>query len=329
MKPSVAAHSVILAFSILVAPVSSHGQQSANIPRVGYLGNSSPGLERDLVGAFRQGLQELGYAEGKNILIEYRWAEGKAERFPELAAELVRLPVDVVLTAGTPGALAAKRASQTIPIVMASSGDPVETGLAASLARPGGTLTGLSNDSSEVDGKRLELLREILPRLARVAVLFNPANPVTAVHRKRTQAAAASLHLKLEFVEMNGGEGFEAAFAAIPRQLPGALFIMPDWALVAYRARIVDFAARRSLPAMYGNREFVDAGGLISYATDFPDMFRRAATYVDKILKGAKPADLPVEQPTKFQLVINLKTAKALGLKMPQSILVRADEVIR
>jgi putative ABC transport system substrate-binding protein len=242
---------ITLGLGCIATSLPIEAQQPARIPRVGYLGNSSPTLERDLVGAFRQGLRDLGYAEGENILIEYRWAKGQAERFPKLAAELVRLQVDVLLTAGTPEALAAKQASHTIPIVMATSGDPVETGLIASLARPGGTLTGLSSDSSEVDGKRLELLKGILPRLSRVAVLINPANPITAVHRKQAQAAAEALHLKLEFVEVKAAEGFEAAFAAIPRQRPGALFVMPDRVLVVHRARIVDFAARRNLPAIY------------------------------------------------------------------------------
>ncbi len=318
-----------LAFATLVAPLAADAQQPTKVARIGYLGNSSPALEPDLVGAFRQGLHDLGYTEGQNILIEYRWAEGRYDRFPEFAAELVRLKVEVILTAGTPGALAAQRATQTIPIVMASSGDAVGAGLVASLARPGGNITGLTAIGPELDGKRLELLKEILPRLSRVAVLLNPANPTAALHWKEAQAPAEALRLKLERVEVKAAQEFGAAFAAVARQRPGALFIFADRILLAYRARIVDFAARRSLPAMYPYRAFVDAGGLIAYAPSYPDMFRRSATFLDKILKGAKPADLPVEQPTRFELVINMKTAKALGLTVPQSVLIRADQVIQ
>jgi putative tryptophan/tyrosine transport system substrate-binding protein len=304
-------------------------QQPTKIPRIGYLGNSSPALERDFVDAFRQGLRDLGYAEGHNILIEYRWAEGSYDRFPEFAAELVRLKVDVFLTAGTPGALAAKRATETIPIVMAVSGDAVGTGLVQSLARPGGNITGLTRMTRDLDGKRLELLKEIVPRLSRVAILLNPANPISAQGWMEAQPPAKALRLKLEPFEVKAVEEFEAAFAAIARQRPGGLFIIADQFLLAHRTQIVDFATRRSLPAIYPYSEFVDAGGLISYAANDPAMFRRAATYVDKILKGRTPADLPVEQPTKFELVINLKAAKQIGLTIPQSVLYRADKVIK
>ncbi len=319
----------ILVLGLLVPPLAAVAQRPVKVPRIGYLGNSSPALEPDLVGAFREGLRDLGYTEGQNILIEFRWAEGRSERFPELAAELVRLKVDVLLAAGTPGALAAKQATQTIPIVMAAVGDAVGTELVRSLARPGGNITGSTGMTRDLDGKRLELLKEIVPKLSRVAILLNPANPFSAFGWKEALAPAETLHLKLEPVEVRAAEQFDAAFAAIARQRPSALYIIADRVLLAHRARIVDFAARRSLPAMYPFREFVDAGGLISYAPNFPAMFRRAAIYVDKILKGAKPADLPIEQPTRFELVINLKTAKALGLKIPQSILIRADEVIQ
>ncbi len=321
--------SFALALGLLAAPPAAHAQQPGEVARIGYLGSSSPALEAHLVGAFRQGLRDLGYTEGQNILIEYRWAEGRYDRYPDFAAELVRLKVDVILTRGTPGALAAKRATQTIPSGMAAIGDAIEAGLVPSLARPGGNITGLTRISPEMDGKRLELLKEIVPRLSRVAILLNRANPSTALHWKQAQAPAKALRLKLEPVEVKAAEEFEAAFAAVARQRPGALFILADQFLLAHRARIVDFAARRSLPAMYSYREFVDAGGLIAYAPSSADMFRRAATYVDKILKGAKPADLPVEQPTLFELVINLKTAKALGLTIPQSIPIRADQVIQ
>jgi putative ABC transport system substrate-binding protein len=317
-----------LGFGLLAGPIAAEAQ-AEKVYRIGYLGNSSPALEPDLVGAFREGLRDLGYAEGQNILIEYRWAEGRYDRLPDLAAELVRLKVDVILTSGTPGALAAKRATQTIPIVMAVIGDAVEAGLVPSLARPGGNITGLTRISPEMDGKRLELLKGIVPRLSHVAILLNPVNPVTSLHWKEVQAPAKALFLKLEPVEVKAAEEFEAAFAAVGRQRPGALFVLGDRFLLAHRAQIVDFAARRTLPAMYPYREFVDAGGLIAYAPSSPDMFRRSATFVDKILKGAKPADLPIEQPTKFELVINLKTAKALGLTIPPSLLLRADQVIQ
>ncbi len=308
---------------------TADAQQPKKVPRIGYLGNSSPALERDFVDAFRQGLGDLGYAEGHNILIEYRWAEGRYDRFPEFAAELVRLKVDVFLTAGTPGALAAKQATQTIPIVMAVSGDAVGTGLVQSLARPGGNITGLTRMTRDLDGKRLELLKEIVPSLSRVATLLNPANPISARGWTEAQPAAKALRLKLESVEVKAADEFEAAFAAIARKRPGGLFIIADQFLLAHRTQIVDFAARQSLPAIYPYSEFVDAGGLMSYAANDPAMFRRAATYVDKILKGTKPADLPVEQPTKFEFVINLKTAKQISLTIPPNVLARADKVIR
>ena len=307
----------------------AEGQQPEKIPRIGYLGNSSLPLERDFVDAFRQGLRDLGYAEGHNILIEYRWAEGRYDRLPEFAAELVRLKVDVLLTAGTPGALAAKQATQTIPIVMAVSGDAVGTGLVQSLARPGGNITGLTRMTRDLDGKRLELLKEVVPSLSRVAILLNPANPISARGWSEAQSPAKALRLKLEPAEVKAAEEFEAAFAAIARQRPGGLFIIADQFLLAHRTQIVDFGARRSLPAIYPYSEFVDAGGLMSYAANDPAMFRRAATYVDKILKGRKPADLPVEQPTKFELIINMRTAKQIGLTIPPNVLAQADKVIK
>ena len=246
-----------------------------------------------------------------------------------MAAELVRLKVDIILTAGTPGTLAAKQATQTIPIVMAVVGDALGARLVPSLARPGGNVTGLSTLARELEGKRLELLKEIVPRLSRIAVLLNPSNPFTALGWEQAQAGAQALRLKLEPVEVRAAEEFEAAFAAIARRRPSALFMIVDRFLLAHRARIVAFAARQRLPAMYSYKEFVEAGGLISYAPSYPDMFKRSAAYVDKILKGANPADLPVEQPTKFELVINLKTAKALGLTIPPSVLLRADHIIQ
>jgi len=320
-----------LALGVLLLAFSfpARAQQPEKILRIGYLGNSSPALERDFVDAFRQGLRDLGYAEGHNILIEYRWAEGRYDRLPEFAAELVRLKVDVLLTAGTPGALAAKQATQTIPIVMAVSGDAVGTGLVQSLARPGGNITGLTRMTRDLDGKRLELLKEVVPSLSRVAILLNPANPISARGWSEAQSPAKALRLKLEPAEVKAAEEFEAAFAAIARQRPVGLFIIADQFLLAHRTQIVDFGARRSLPAIYPYSEFVDAGGLMSYAANDPAMFRRAATYVDKILKGRKPADLPVEQPTKFELIINMRTAKQIGLTIPPNVLAQADKVIK
>ena len=320
-----------LALGVLLLAFSfpARAQQPERIPRIGYLGNSSAVLERDFVDAFRQGLRDLGYAEGHNILIEFRWAEGKYDRFPEFAAELVRLKADVLLTAGTPGALAAKQATQTIPIVMAVSGDAVGTGLVQSLARPGGNITGLTRMTRDLDGKRLELLKEVVPSLSRVAILLNPANPISARGWSEAQSPAKALRLKLEPAEVKAAEEFEAAFAAIARQRPGGLFIIADQFLLAHQTQIVDFGARRSLPAIYPYSEFVDAGGLMSYAANDPAMFRRAATYVDKILKGRKPADLPVEQPTKFELIINMRTAKQIGLTIPPNVLAQADKVIK
>jgi putative ABC transport system substrate-binding protein len=314
--------------AIVAAPLAAEAQPAAKVATIGYLGNSSAASESHLVGAFRQGLHDLGYTEGQNILIEYRWADGKYDRLPEFAAEMVRRKVDVILTVGTPGALAAEGATHTIPIVMASAGDPVAAGLVTSLARPGGNITGLNANSPEANGKRVELLKEILPQLSRIAVLMNPANPVTAVHWRATQAAADTLRLKIEPVEVKTVEGFEPAFAAVTKHRPGALLMLSDRILLAEQGRILGFAARQRLPAVYPYREFVDASGLMSYSPTFPDMFRRAATFVDKILKGARPGDLPIEQPAIFELVINLKTAKALGLTIPPAVLARADDVI-
>ena len=316
---------LILTVILILAPLAE-AQSARQVWRIGYLGTSSPALEPNLVNAFRQGLREFGHIEGQDIVIEYRWAEGKYDRFPELAAELVRLKVDVILTAGTPGALAAKQATRTIPIVMAVVADALAYQLVASLAQPGGNVTGLSTLARDLQGKQLEFLKEIVPRLSRIAVLVNPSNPFNDVlGREQVQQA---LRLKLELFEVKATEEFEAVFAAIARQRPDALFMIADRFLLAHRARIVAFAARQRLPGMYPYKEFVEAGGLVSYAPSYPEMFRRSATYVDKILKGAKPADLPVEQPTKFELIINLKTAKALRLTIPQSILLRADQII-
>ena len=304
-------------------------QQRVRLPRIGYLGASSASLEPELVKAFQKGLRDLGYVEGQNIAIEYRWAEGNYHRLPDLVAELVRLKVDLILTAGTPGALAAKRATQTIPIVMAVTGDAVGAGLVSSLARPGGNLTGLTAMVPDLEGKRLELLREVFPTLTTVAVLLNTANPYNTIVWEQTQVSARALGVKVQPVDLRGPEEFKDAFAKLVRQRPDGLVMLADRFLLAHRTQIVDFVAKNRLPAIYPYRDFVVVGGLMSYSPNYEDLFLRSATFVDKILKGAKPGDLPIEQPTKFELVINLKTAKALGITIPPSVLGRSDQVIQ
>ena len=282
--------------------------------------------------AFLQGLRDLGYVEGRNVVIEYRYAEGKLERLPALAAELVALKVDVIVAAGTLAALAAKQATRTLPIVFAAAADPVTDGLVTSLARPGGNVTGLSNLAPELVGKRLELLKQAVPGVSRVAVLWQPGGLGERTEKdmlKGADVAARALGVRLQFVEARGPADFDRAFSDMTRARAGALTVLGSPMFFTERRRLVDLAAKNRLPAVYTLREFVDAGGLMSYGPNIADLFRRAATYVDKILKGAKPADLPVEQPTKFELVINLKTAKALGLTIPPSLLGRADEVVQ
>ena len=322
---------VILTLSLTLAPLAAGAQESkaGRTVTIGYLGNSSPSLESNLVEAFREGLRQLGYVEGHNLIIKYQWAEGQQERSAVLAAELVRLKPDVILTSGTLGTLAAKQATQSIPIVTAIVGDPVAAGLVSSLAKPGGNVTGLSTLAPELSGKRLELFKQAVPKLSRVVALLNPANPFTTIAWKATQPAADALGVKLQPVEARSPNDLDRAFATIKEARPNGLIVLPDRLLLAYRASIVQFMAKNRLPGMFPFREFVQEGGLMAYGPDYTDMFRRAATFVDKILKGAKPADLPIEQPTKFDLVINLKTAKALGLTIPQSVLLRADEVIQ
>jgi putative ABC transport system substrate-binding protein len=318
-----------VAGGLLAAPLMAEAQPAGRVYRIVYLGNSSVVLEADLVEAFRQGLRNLNYVEGRNIVIEYLWAEGRNDLFPALVAEAVRLKADVILTSGTPATLAAKEGTRTIPIVIAAMGDPISAGVVPSLARPGGNITGLASMTPEIDGKRLELLKELVPGLSRIAVLWNPTNPNNAARVNHIQAEAKTLRLTLEpLVGAADSQDLDKSFATIAAARAEALVIESDRALLAHRAQIVDFATRRRLPALYPYREFVQAGGLVSYAPSYPAMFRRAATYVDKILKGAKPAELPVEQPTEFELVINMKTAKALGLTIPQSLLLRADQVI-
>jgi len=317
-----------LAGGLLAAPLAAEAQPAGRMPRIGYLGTRTPsdfGLD-----AFRQGLGELGWVENQNIVIDYRFAEGKFDRLPDLAAELVRLKVDILVTHSTPGAAAGKNATDSIPIVMIAVGDPVGLGLIASLGRPGGNVTGLSFSivGLEMIGKQQELLKETVPKIRRVAILSNATNPTKPVGIRDVNVAARSLGVQLQLLEAGGPNEFDSAFAAMARERVGALLVVADSMFVFHRTRLADLAARSRLPAVYGWREHVEAGGLMSYGPSLRDLFRRAATYVDKILRGTKPAELPVEQPTKFEVVVNLKTAKALGLTIPPSVLQRADQVI-
>jgi ABC-type uncharacterized transport system substrate-binding protein len=312
----------------LLAPFAAEAQPPSKVPRIGLLGTGTPADTAPRLDAFRQALRELGYVEGQTIQIESRWAEGRLDRFPGFAAELVELKVDVIFAVTSPAALAAKRATGTIPIVFATAADPVGSGLVASIAHPGGNVTGLSLLAPEMVARQMQLLKEAVPRAMRVAVLSNPANRYTALMVKEMEAAARSLGLRVELLGVREPGALDGAFSAVTRERPGALFVLFDPMLFAHRIRIAEFANRNRLPAMYPHREYAEAGGLMAYGTDLRENFRRAATYVDKILKGAKPADLPVEQPTKFELVVNLTTAKTLGLTIPPSLLARADEVI-
>jgi putative ABC transport system substrate-binding protein len=310
---------------VLAGPVTAGAQLTRMNPRIGILRPGSP--PDPLLETFRQGLRELGYDEGRNITIEYRWAENRADRFPSLVADLIRLKVDVIV-AGAGAVEAAKQATHVIPIVMPNTaGDPVRRGLVTSLARPGGNITGLTSQSGELPGKWMELMKETVPGISRIAVLRNPAGDPSQL--KASEAAARSLGLRLYVLHVDPVDGFEPAFAEARKQDAEALIALGSPFHYVNRSRLVDLAAKYRLPTMYPQREYVvGSGGLMSYGADLPHQFRRAAVYVDKILKGAKPADLPIEQPTKFEFVINLKTAKALGLTIPPSVLVRADEVI-
>jgi putative tryptophan/tyrosine transport system substrate-binding protein len=314
----------------LGVPLAAEAQPAVKIPRIGFLSPSFPSDSRNTrrLGAFQQGLRELGYVEGQNISIESRWAEGKYDRLPGLAAELVRLKVDVIVTYAPPAIQAAKQATGTIPIVMAGVIDPVATGFVASLARPGGNITGLSLMAPELVAKQLEILKEVVPKGTRMAVLGNPANAGTAPQLRHAQDAARALKLQLQPLEARGPNEIDSAFAAMTKEGAGAVVVLVDAMFVDQRTRITDFAARHRLPSVYGLIDFAEAGGLIFYGANDAERFRHAAYLVDRILKGAKPADLPIEQPTKFDLVINLKTAKALGLTIPPSLLARADHVI-
>jgi ABC-type uncharacterized transport system substrate-binding protein len=304
-------------------------QQPGKIPRIGFLFVNFPSSTPARYEAFRQRLRELGYVEGKNIVIESRSAEGKVDRLPALLDELVRLKVDVIVTTGPSGTRAAKEASVTIPIVMAADIDPVGSGFVASLARPAGNITGLSSLSPELSGKRLELLKEIVPRLARVAVLGTSTVPGNAQALRETELAARAFKVKLQYLDVLGAKDIEVAFRAASKERADGVLVLTGQVLNSHRTRVVDLAVKSRLPAIYNLPEFVEAGGLVSYAANSTDLYRRAAIYVDKILKGAKPADLPVEQPTKFEFIINLKAAKQIGITIPPNVLARADKVIR
>jgi putative ABC transport system substrate-binding protein len=320
------------AFTFVVGGAVALAQQPKKVPRIGYLSPFDPVAESTRSEATRQALRELGYIEGQSIAIEYRYSEGKVNRFPELAAELVRLKVDIILVSGGDRLiLAAKNATKTIPIVMTGGGlDPVEAGLVESLARPGGNVTGVTNLTGELGGKRLELLKEAVPQLARVAVLYDPTGPSNVREVKEVlPVAARALGLTVRFWEVRAAGDFDRVFAALNKPRPDGLYPTGGPLINANGKRIADFALKSRLPSMYVRREFVDAGGLMYYGADLADSYRRVAYYVDKILKGAKPADLPVEQPTKFELVINLKTAKQIGVTIPQKVLGRADKVIK
>jgi putative ABC transport system substrate-binding protein len=319
--------SILVAVVLLAVGVITEAQQPKKIPRIGFL---SPTADDSRVEAFRQGLRELGYVEGQNITIEYRWADGRFEQLPDLASELVRLKVDVVVAVVTQASLAAKKATGTIPIVMIGVSDPVGSGLIFSLARPGANITGTSSMTAEIVGKQLELLKETLSKMSRVAALWNPANPIfQAIQLREAEVAAKALGVQLRILEARDLDEIDRAFAAVVRERMRALLVLNDPVFTAHRKRIADLSAKHRLPTVSGTLEYTEAGGLMAYGPSFPDMYRRAAYYVDRILKGTKPADLPVEQPMKFELVINLKTAKQIGVTIPPEVLARATRLIK
>ena len=319
----------LLATTLLTTACSVQAQQSTKIPRIGVLVTNSRSAIAARVDAFLQGLRELGYVEGKNIVIEWRSAEGKLDRLPALAAELVRLKVDVIVTGGSENTRAVKEATNTIPIVMAQDSDPVANGFVASLARPGGNITGLATLAPEISGKQLEILREVVPNLSRVAVLGSSTNTANARLLNEVKPPAAAFGVKLQYLDVLGPKDIETVFRAAVKGRAEAVLVLTGPVVSSQRKQIADFAVKNRLPAILPFPEYVDAGGLMSYSASVIDMYRRAAVYVDKILKGAKPADLPVEQPTKFEFIINLKAAKQIGLTIPPNVLARADRVIR
>lgn len=316
----------VLGGAVVAWPLAAQAQQQP-MPVIGFLGAVTPSSHGQWAGAFAQRLRELGWFEGRTIQIETRWAEGRRERATDIAAEFARLKVDVIVASGTEFIIAAKQATSVIPLVFAAAGDPVGTGIVASLARPGGNATGLSIQATDVAGKRLELLREVIPSLRRLAITGNVGSPIAVLEMREVEAMARTLGLEVVVTDIRRAEDFAPAFEALKGRAE-ALYVANDPLVDANRTRIITLALGARLPTMYGNREHVIAGGLMSYGPNFPDLFRRAGDFVDKILRGAKPADLPVEQPTKFDLVINLTTAKALGVTVPRMLLGRADEVI-
>ena len=315
--------------TVLLATSAASAQQPAKVARVGVLSSLSPSAVSARMDAFREGLRELGYVEGKNIVIEYRWAEGKVERLPELAAELVRLKVDVIVTGGPAVNRSAKAATAAIPIVLSFDNDPVGNGFAASLARPGGNITGLSTLAPEISGKQLELLKEIVPKLLRVAIFGNSLQPGNPQALKETELAAGALGVRLQHLDIRDPQDIATAFRDANKGRANAVLVLGNVVVTSQPKQFVELAAKYRLPAIYWSPEFVEAGGLMTYSVSITDLFRRAATYVDKILKGRTPADLPVEQPIKFEFIVNLKAAKQIGLTIPPNVLVRADRVIR
>jgi len=318
-----------LLITLLLITGSVHAQQPQKIPRLGYLSYGSVEIDKSLLAAFQQGLRELGYLEGKNIVIEQRYAAGQSDKLPELVAEFVRVKADVIVVTGDPAAHAAKKATTAIPIVIVTSPDPVGTGLIASLAHPGGNVTGLSDFHGGVVTKRLELLKDVDPLASRIAVLLNPANPSNPIQLKDIQAAASAFRVTLISLEVKAPDDIDPALTTVVKERAGALLVLGDRLFATHQSQIIKFAVKNRLPTIYSQRLYVEAGGLMSYGANFTDQYRRAAIYVDKILKRGKPADLPVEQPRKFELVINLKAAKQIGLTIPPTVLARADRVIR
>jgi putative ABC transport system substrate-binding protein len=319
----------LLAVFLLTTAPPADAQTAKKVPRVGVLAGGSAVSDAARIGALRQGLRELGYVEGKNIILESRYADGKLDRLSELAAELVRLKVDIIVTAGPSATRLTKQATTTIPVVMAQDSDPVGSGFVASLARPGGNITGLSRLTPELSGKQLELLKEIVPSLSRLAVFGNSTQPGNTQSLNEVELAARPLRVQVQYLDISGPKDIETAFRAASKGRAQAVLVLSSPVLFSQRTQVIDLAAKSRLPAIYYALEFAEGGGLMTYGPSITDLFRRAATYVDKILKGAKPADIPVEQPKKFELIINLKTAKQIGLTIPPNVLARADRVIR
>lgn len=318
----------ILLGLVLVWSQDARGQSTADIPRIGFLGNSTAELEAHLIGPFREGLRDLGYVEGENIHIEYQWAQGDYSRFPDLISELLDREVEVLITAGTPATLAVKKATKTVPLVMVAVGNPVGNGIVPSLKRPGGNITGLTSISTEMDGKRLELLKEVAPNVNHVAVLWNSNSPLQVLAEKKVQEAAGVLQMKVLSLGVSTKEGIDRAFDLMRETRPDALLVLADRLFLHHRVEIMKFAAENRLPGVHAYRELVEAGGLMSYGPDYADMHRRAAYFVDRILKGANPGELPVERPARFHLVVNMTAARELGLTIPQTVMLRATELI-